>query len=217
MFLKTGELKKNMKAALKSGGLYVGNINGRYLVHASTWGLSTEILYASNKFKAALMELIGDIPESGEYYKYSQQDGEVVQDSQTDYPDIYWLWKEAKDYATYVPLNYCVWPHTFIVLQIHSDLSYKVADKVMTADVISSKELDTTAESMPGRPNYNSGILYWKNDTTIYWVHTTEAGEKAKDVLFPSMEKLDFFQTDWHLREDNELDQEADFEEELPY
>jgi hypothetical protein len=217
MFLKTGELKKNMKSALKSGGLYVGNMNGRYLVHASTWGLSTEILYASNKFKAALMELIGDIPEPGEYYKYSQQDGEVVQDSQTDYPDIYYLWKEAKDYATYVPLNYCVWPHTFIVLQIHSDLSYKVADKGMTADVISSKELDTKVESMPGRPNYNSGILYWKNDTTIYWVHTTELGEKARDVIFPTMEKLDFFQTDWRLREDNEPDQEADFEEELPY
>jgi hypothetical protein len=217
MFLKTGELKKNMKAALKSGGLYVGNMNGRYLVHASTWGLSTEILYASNKFKAALMELIGDIPEPGEYYKYSQQDGGVVQDSQSDYPDVYELWKEAKDYATYVPLNYCVWPHTFIVIQIHSDLSYKVADKNMTADVISSKELDTTVESMPGRPNYNYGILYWKNDTTIYWVHTTEAGEKAKDILFPSMGKLDFFQTDWRLREDNEPDQEADFEEELPY
>lgn len=217
MFLKTGELKKNMKSALKSGGLYVGNIDGRYLVHANTWGLSTEILYASNKFKAALMELIGDIPESGEYYKYSQQDGEVVQDSQSDCPDVYWLWKEAKDYATYAPLNYCVWPHTFIVLQIHSDLSFKVADKSMTADVISSKELDTTVESMPGRPNYSHGILYWKNDTTIYWVHTTESGEKARDVLFPSMEKLDFFQTDWRLREDNEPDQEADFGEELPY
>lgn len=217
MFLKTGELKKIMKAALKSGGLYVGNINGRYLVHAGTWGLSTEILYASNKFKAALMELIGDIPESGEYYKYSHQDGEVVQDSQADYPDIYGRWVEAKDYATYVPLNYCVWPHTFIVLQIHSNLSYKIADKSMTADVISSKELDTTVESMPGRPNYRAGILYWKNDTTIYWVHTTEAGEKARDILFPSMEKLDFFQTDWRLREENEPDQEADFEEELPY
>jgi hypothetical protein len=87
----------------------------------------------------------------------------------------------------------------------------------MTADVISSKELDTTVESMPGRPNYNSGILYWKNDTTIYWVHTTEAGEKAKDILFPSMGKLDFFQTDWRLRDDNEPAEEADFEEELPY
>lgn len=217
MFLKTGELKKMMKAALKSGGLYVGNMNGRYLVHANTWGLNTEILYASNKFKAALMELIGDIPEHGEYYRYYHQNGEVTQDSEMSYPDAYEMWREAKDYATYVPLNYCVWPHTFIVLQVHSDLSYKIADKFMTADVISSKELDTTVESMPGRPNYNHGILYWKNDTTIYWVHITEAGEKAKDILFPSMGKLDFFQTDWRLREDNEPDEEADFEEELPY
>lgn len=217
MFLKTGELKKMMKAALKSGGLYVGNINGSYLVHAETWGLCTDIMYASNKFKAALMELIGDIPESGEYYRYYHQDGEVTQDTETNYPNAYEMWKEAKDYATYVPINYCSWPHTYIVLQIHGDLSYKVVDKFLTADVISSKELDTTVESMPGRPNYNSGILYWKNDTTIYWVHTTEAGEKAREVLFPSMEKLDFFQSDWQKREDDEPDQIADSVEELPY
>lgn len=217
MFLKTGELKKNMKAALKSGGLYVGNINGRYLVHASTWGLSTEILYASNKFKAALMELIGDIPEPGEYYKYTLQDGEVLQDVELAYPDVYEAWKEAKDYATHVPIYLSFWPHTYIVLQVHSDLSYKVADKLLTLDLIGSKELDTTVESMPERPSYGDGILYYKNDTTIYWVHTTEPGERAREVLFPSMGKLDFFQTDWRLREDNELDQEADFEEELLY
>lgn len=217
MFLKTGELKKIMKAALKSGGLYVGNMNGRYLVHANTWGLSTDILYASNKFKAALMELIGDIPESGEYYKYALQNGEVLQDAEVSYPDVYEAWKEAKDYATHAPIYLCSWPHTYIVLQVHSDLSYKAADKFLVADMIGSKELDTTVESMPERPSYSDGILYYKNDTTIYWVHTTEPGERAREVLFPSMGKLDFFQTDWRLREGNEPDQKADFEEELPY
>lgn len=217
MFLKTGELKKMMKSALKSGGLYVGNMNGRYLVHADTWGLNTEILYASNKFKAALMELIGDIPESGEYYKYSLQAGEVIQDVELAYPDVYEAWKEAMDYATHVPVYLISWPHTYIVLQVHSDLGYKVADKCLTADVISSKELDTTVESMPDRPSYNKGILYWKNDTTIYWAHTTEPGERAREALFPSMEKLDFFQRDWLLKDNVEPDQEADSDKELPY
>lgn len=217
MFLKTGELKKMMKAALKSGGLYVGNMSGRYLVHTDTWGLNTEILYASNKFKAALMELIGDIPEPGEYYKYALQDGEVLQDVEIGYPDVYEEWKKAKDYATHVPIYLCSWPHTYIVLQVHSDLGYKVADKLLTADLIGSKELDTTVESMPERPGYGDGILYYKNDTTIYWVHTTEPGERARETLFPSMEKLDFFQRDWLLKEDDEPDQEADSDEELPY
>lgn len=206
-----------MKAALKSGGLYVGNMNGRYLVHADTWGLSTEILYASNKFKAALMELIGDIPESGEYYKYSLQAGEVIQDVELAYPDVYEAWKEAKDYATHAPIYLCSWPHTYIMLQVHSDLSYKVADKSLTVDVIGSKELDTTVESMPERPSYDEEILYYKNDTTIYWVHTTEPGEKVREALFPSMERLDFFQRDWLLKDNAEPDQEADSDEELPY
>lgn len=195
-----------MKAALKSGGLYVGNANESYLVHADTWGLNTEILYASNKFKAALMELIGDIPEPGEYYKCTLQGGEVLRDAELTYPDVYGKWKEAKDYATHVPMYLCSWPHTYIVLQVHSDLGYKVANKLLTADLIGSKELDTTVESMPERPSYGNGILYYKNDTTIYWVHTTEPGERAKEALFPSMEKLDFFQRDWLLRKDDETD-----------
>lgn len=59
MFLKTGELKKIMKAGLKQGGLTVANANERYLVHSGCWGACVEHPYASNKFKAAIMELIG--------------------------------------------------------------------------------------------------------------------------------------------------------------
>lgn len=96
MFLKTAELKKMMKSALKSAGLYVGNIAGNYPVYGSTWGLSTDTEYASNKFKAALTELIGDIPEPGECYRYYMQDKDVAQDTCVDYPNAYGAWKEAK-------------------------------------------------------------------------------------------------------------------------
>lgn len=220
MFLKTGELKKMMKAALKSSGLYVGNINGSYLVSASTWGLNTDLEFASNKFKAALTELIGDIPGPEEYYRYWLQDGEVQQETASPQVDLYELWKDAKDYAAYVPITITDWPHPFIVLQLHSDLSYRLADESLTANVISSKELDATVESMPGQPSYGRGVLYWKNDTTIYWVYTTEPGERAREALFPSMAALDFFQKDWRLKEAEEREEEiaeADPDEGLPY
>lgn len=62
MFLKISEFKKAMKSALKTtGGLYVGNLDDHYLVYASSWGVYVESMYATNKFKAAIMELIGDI------------------------------------------------------------------------------------------------------------------------------------------------------------
>ena len=65
MFLKISEFKKAMKSALKtSGGLVIGNVKGHFLVHASLWGVWVESIYATSKFKAAIVELIGDMPEA---------------------------------------------------------------------------------------------------------------------------------------------------------
>lgn len=184
--MKTAELKKMMKSALKGAGLYVGNIAGNYLVYGSTWGLSTDTEYASNKFKAALTELIGDIPESGECYRYYMQEKQVAQDSCVDYPDIHEAWKAAKDYAVRSPLNFVSWPHEFNAYQIHSNGQYVIVPRSQASDVISMKELDNTVESMPGRASFMTDTLYWKNDTTIYWVTTVEQGERARDALFPA-------------------------------
>lgn len=223
MFLKTAELKKMMKSALKSAGLYVGNIAGNYLVYGITWGLSTDAEYASNKFKAALTELIGDIPEPGECYRYYMQEKQVAQDTCVDYPDIYEAWKAAKDYAVGTPLNFVSWPHEFNVYQIHSNGKYVIVPRSQVSDVISMKELDNTVEAMPGRPSYMSPTLYWKNDTTIYWVMTVEQGERVRDVLFPALSGLDFFRNDWLPNEDEEgtdsgeTGKESLDDEELPY
>lgn len=71
MFLKIGELKRIMKDALKSSGLIVGNTGEWFLVYTEKWGVATELQYLSNKFKAAVIELIGDLPEEGEAYLYN--------------------------------------------------------------------------------------------------------------------------------------------------
>lgn len=202
MFLKTAELKKMMKSELKGAGLHVGNIMGAYLVYGSTWGLSTDTEYASNRFKAALTELIGDIPEPGECYRYYMQEKQVAQDGCVDYPDIYEAWKAAKDHAVGTPLNLVSWPHEFNLYQIHSNGQYVIVPRSQVSDVISMKELDGTVESMPGRPSYMSPTLYWKNDTTIYWVMTVEQGERVRDVLLPALSGLDFFRGDWIPEED---------------
>ena len=70
MFLKTAELKKEMTAALKSSGLVVGMLDGRYYVRGRNWGLFAECGSVSNKFKGAVTELVGRLPEPGEINKY---------------------------------------------------------------------------------------------------------------------------------------------------
>ena len=71
MFLKISEFKKAMKSALKSaGGLIVGNEEGHILVRTDFWGVWVEVDHATSKFKAAIVELIGDMPDYGTKYRF---------------------------------------------------------------------------------------------------------------------------------------------------
>lgn len=226
MFLKTAELKKIMKAGLKRQGLIVGTINGHYLVYTDRWGVYLGVEYASNKFKAAIMEIIGDIPEDGECYLYTiNSEKDIQQETVMDYPDPYENWKMAKDFAVIAPVFFQAWPHEYIVCQRKSDLKFVVADRALTDSVFSRSELETTVETMPERPSIRYGVLYFKNETTIYWVHTESPGRKALEVLFPHLQTISFFEDDWRLKEesasvaDDDIEAEGDAaeEERLPY
>lgn len=218
MFLKTGELKKIMKSSLKRSGLIVGNIKDHYLVYSDCWGFYIECTYASNKLKAAIMELIGDLPEKNECYLYEiNSEKEIVAQAEMGYPDPFEDWKRAKDYAVVTPIFLAAWPHEYIVCQRHSDLQFMTLLRSLTMNVISDSELDSQLEHRPGRPSVlDNKVLYWKNETTIYWVHAESAGNKANDVLFPHMKEMSFFEDDWKLKEPLEESMETD-EEPIPY
>lgn len=218
MFLKTGELKKIMKSSLKKSGLVVGNINGHYLVYSDNWGMSIESIYASNKFKAAIMELIGDLPEPEECYRYEiGSDNEIVAQSEFGYPDPYERWKIAKDFAVIVPMFLHSWPHEYIVCQKRSTLEYITALRSLTTNVMSDNELDTMVEHRPERPSVLGSTLYWKNETTIYWVGTEYAGHKVEEALFPQLDGLDFFEDEWIKKNTEEPEEGPDNSEHLPY
>ena len=65
-------------------------------------------------------------------------------------------------------------------------------------------------------------VLYFKNETTIYWVHTESLGTKAREVLFPHMRGISFFEDDWIEENVDQEEELTDLEEEvaedpLPY
>lgn len=221
MFLKTGELKKAMKSALKSRGLTVGNTDGQYLVYCDSWGVCVDAVYASNKFKAAIMELIGGLPEDGECYRCSlSPEKGIEQERVYDIPVPFEDWKAARDCAAMTPLSLAVWPHEYIVFQRKSDLGFLTAARSLTGKMISPSVVDQSVESMPGRPSVLAGtVLYFKNETTIYWVRGEGCGEKAESVLFPHLDGIDFFETDWVPKAglETEGQEEGAAKERLPY
>lgn len=216
MFLKISEFKKAMKSALKTvGGLYVGNLDDHYLVYTSFWGVYVESMYATNKFKAAIMELIGDMPDEETCYKYYIEDKKLKMERELEPHDPYAAWKVAKDFACSVPMALTNSYHELSVYQRHSDKEYLAAIRVWTDGMISPAELDSARENMPGRPSVSpSGhTLYFKSETMLYWVRGMSVSEKTRDTIFARMKDLDFFEDDWLSK----AAEDTEKSESLPY
>lgn len=208
MFLKTGEIKKIMKASLKRHGLIVGYIENHYLVHSDSWGIYVQEAYASNKFKAAIMELIGDLPVNGKCVFYEMDPEEKQPISRPEYHciDPFERWKQAKDYAVQTPLYLGAWPHEYAVFQGHGSLEYRTVDRIFVG-AMSMNELEYD-ETMPARPCILEDVLYWKNESMIYWAHSESPGTKALTALFPKLAGLNFFEDSWIAQQEGEEGQE---------
>lgn len=199
MFLKTGQLKKMMKDSLKRSDLYVGNVDNHYLVYSGSFGVYIDEVYASNKLKAAITELVGDLPASEECYLYMiAEDGKVTQTRIYEYPDPFEDWKEAKEAATATPVSLYSNAHEMFLFQGKNDLRFMAVRRCLTIDMFSVRELDENVEHFPKYPSIRNGcVLYWKSETTIYWVGTDVLGERVREILFSHLKGMDFFESDW--------------------
>lgn len=204
MFLNITEFKKILKNAYKGSGLTVGILNGNLVLTNSTrtWGVQVDGDYVPNKLKAALVELIGDLPEEGEVLSYTQ-DGAQTEMDLGEF-DFYYMWMQAKDYAANTPFILKTGYDEYALMQIHSTMEMEPIYRGFL-DIISAKELDHSMEEMPGRPSYRNGVLYWKNDTTIYWAGTGMLRDVYKNEVLPRLAFLDCFENGIKVRETEHL------------
>ena len=195
MFLKISELKKVMKDALKRSGLIVGNTGEWLLVYTERWGAATELKYLSNKFKAAVIELIGDLPEEGETYLYYIDEHGLKQTPDLNPVNPYDEWMAAKDVAVKTGVNVQLFTHEYAFYQIKQTHVCIAIERCQVEPMISPSDLDKIAgELMPPNPSVRNGtVLYFKNDMMIYWVAAVTMPEKTRKEFLPLLESLDFF------------------------
>lgn len=200
MFLNITEFKKFLKSAYKGSGLIVGSIDEHLvLMNASgTWGVQITDGFIPNKLKAAMVELIGDLPEEGEVANY-QPEG-IQNEMDLSRFNFYEKWKQARDYAAQTPFILRYAHAEYILMQIHSTMELCPINRTFT-DLISIKDLDHAVESMPGRPCYLDGTLYWKNDTMIYWAGAAVLSEEFETDVLPKLSFLDCFENEVKLRD----------------
>lgn len=220
-----------MKNSLKRQQLKIGLIESEmgdyYLVYSDFWGLKVDEEGATNKFKAAIMELVGEIPQRGRCHAYEiNPDTGLTCGNTWDYPDPYQNWLQAKDSAKDTPLILVVWPHEYRIYQRESDKGYLAVPRAWTDGMFSSRELEDT-ESMPGQPSLlrtggGADILYFKNQTSIYWIYSMDPGRKGREALFSRLEGMDFSEEDWIRKEGNggeakDEEEPGPEEDSLPY
>lgn len=209
MFLNITEFKKFLKAAYKGSGLIVGILDGNLVLTngGRTWGVQVNGDFIPNKLKAALVELIGDLPEEGEVLNYTQ-DGAQTEMDLGDF-NFYDMWMRASDYATNTPFMLKSDYGEYSLMQVHSTMEVRPILRSFL-DIISAKDLDYAVEEMPGRPSYRNGTLYWKNDTTIYCAGMCVLSDLMEDDVLPRMAFLDCFEQPMKLRETEQLPYEED-------
>ncbi len=75
MFIKTNIFKRLLKEAYKGSGLVVGfTEEERYYIAGSYWCLMVYERYFTNKEKAAVIELIGNLPKRNEYIRVREDE-----------------------------------------------------------------------------------------------------------------------------------------------
>lgn len=201
MFIKTAGLKKLMKAAIKGSGVVVGYVGNTYLVYTYYWGVSTPDVYASNKFKAAVIELIGDFPEAGECYRYRKDETGLTQEEITAPFDPYQEWLEAKDSAKITVIEVESFPHKYVIVQRKSDLGFIGVNTVHLTDILSRSELDKD-ESMPQSPALKEDTLYLKNENMFWWVKSYPLERKIREIILGHLKGINFFADDWGEKEE---------------
>lgn len=211
MFLKTGKIKEVMKAALKAGGLTVGNYDNHYLVCTNWWGVWVDCECATNKFKAAIMEVVGELPVYETCCLFSLREKEIFREGIETDIDPYENWKAAKDFAKETPIVLRSYPHELSVFQRHSNGEYIACLKSHASDLFSSAELEEL-EHIPKQPDVSpdGNCLYFKSETMIYWICRIDVSEKVKERLFQRLEGLDFSEEDWLRRIDETENEEPD-------
>lgn len=209
MFLNITALKKILTNSYKSTGLTVGRLDHELVVCNTCMGFQIDINFVPNKLKGILAELIGDLPEEGEIYTYTKEGQQA--EMELERYDFYERWKAAKDFAEKTPIMLRGHMNDFRLLQLNGS-GRMIAVYREFVDLIGMKDLGES-ENMPGRPSYREGVLYWKNDSMIYFAARTEPKEDISQLLFPALEQFRF--TEKTI--ERAMETEEDLEDAFPY
>lgn len=172
MFIKTSIFKRILKDAWKGAGLTVGKKEEMYFIQGAYWILFVYEKDFTSKNKAAVIELVGDLPEEGEVYR-AYEKGEKQYELKVRDEWEYKKWLSARDRYEDTEIKY----RGMAVLQNveTKEMSY-IPDQIL--ELVSLSETGEY-EDFPTGPMGMGYFVLWVNETGMLLTVKTPADEES--------------------------------------
>lgn len=188
MFLNVAMFKRMLKEAYNTRGLIVYNSDPLIALSDGVWTVTTTWNKMSKKEKAAVIELTGEIPETGECVSYSKMGGQQVLKETVIAGLLHFEKEYERAIADYKPTYVLVAMKEKMARAIQSKASNEVRwvdEKYISAiDLKAAKEND----DCPGEMRVTDRCLIWRSNDTIYAVGQMDLKNPELTALLENME-----------------------------
>ncbi len=180
MFISTAGFKKLVKLAYNTGGLTVGATDEEYLFQGNTWVMRIGKDCLPNKEKAAVVELVGELPAAGEVFKAVKKHPIQYLVKGNPVWDIGSQFLEAKEQFNVTKAIFEIDECLVRVLQNKQNNLCIPINEAFTG-IISIDAIDKENESMPEGPvrRKEGDIMYWKNNVMVFAACVISCGEET--------------------------------------
>lgn len=180
MFISTTGFKKLVKSAYNTGGLTVGASAEEYLFQGATWVMRIGKEHLPNKEKAAVVELVGELPAAGEVFKAVKKCPIQYLAKGNPVWDIGSQFFEAKEQFNVTKAVFEVDEYLVRVLQNKQNNLCIPINETFTG-IISIDAIDKENEDLPEGPVRRSDgdIMYWKNNAMVFAACIIDCGEES--------------------------------------
>lgn len=178
MFINTTAFKRLIKGAYNTIGLTVGATEKEYFFEGGTWVIRVDKEFLPNKEKAAVIELVGEMPLSGEVFKAVKKCANQYLINNNPAWDIKTEFKEAKLTFNVTKAVYELDDRIIRVLQYEKDNTCIAIDEVFIG-LIDTKAIDSAKETMLEGPVASNNFMYWGNNVMTMAAGVIASGEDS--------------------------------------
>ena len=190
MFINASAFKKLIKESWSKEGLTMGATEDEIFLAGGSWVIRTFKSEMTNKIKAAIVELTGELPAAGEVFTCYKKEATQYEVAENEYWNICERFNDAK-----IPLQITKVKYQRVkelrVLQKKSLASILINEKFMNLIDLSAREEMEDLPVGPVTTETKSGLVYWKNSIMAIAVARILVNEETDHELSEFMGQME--------------------------